>query len=54
VPTTREREVRALAAMMSERALSEATLITKDEESLIETPAGPIHVVPAWRWLLRD
>lgn len=53
-PKTREREVRALEAVMGERGLAESTLVTLDEESRIETPSGLIHQVPAWRWLLRD
>jgi predicted AAA+ superfamily ATPase len=53
-PATRTRELRALEAVMAERNLAEATLVTLDEETRIETPAGPVAVVPAWRWLLRD
>lgn len=53
-PKTREREVRALEAVMHERTLPEATLVTLDEETRITTSSGPVHVVPAWRWLLRD
>jgi len=52
--TTRAREVRALEAVMAERALPEAILITLDEETRIETSHGLIRVMPAWRWLLRD
>jgi predicted AAA+ superfamily ATPase len=53
-PKTREREVRALKAVMNERSLAASTLVTLDEESHIQTPSGLIHLVPAWRWLLRD
>jgi uncharacterized protein len=51
---TRAREVRALEAAMSERQAVEATIVTLDEEGRIDTPAGTIVIVPAWRWLLRD
>jgi hypothetical protein len=53
-PSTRQRELRALEAAMLERKLSSATLVTLDEEAQIETASGPVAVVPAWRWLLRE
>jgi len=51
---TRQREVRALEAAMTERKLAQSTLVTLDEEDRIDTVCGPINVVPAWRWLLRE
>jgi uncharacterized protein len=51
-PTTRERELRALMAMMVERGKRCAVLVTLDSMETIETPAGVIRVVPAWQWLL--
>ena len=53
-PGTRERELRALEAAMVEREVSRATLVTLDDEQQIETPSGPVQVLPVWRWLLRD
>jgi uncharacterized protein len=51
---TRQRELRALEAVMRERGLNNATLITLDEEERIDTPAGGVTIVPAWLWLCRD
>jgi predicted AAA+ superfamily ATPase len=53
-PGTREREVRALREAMEETGLATGEIVTVDEEETIETEAGTIHVVPAWRWLLHD
>ena len=51
---TRQRELRALEAVMRERGLNNATLITLDEEERIDTPAGGVTIVPAWLWLCRE
>ncbi|MDP2821192.1 MAG: ATP-binding protein [Sulfuritalea sp.] len=51
---TRQRELRALEAAMAERKLARGTLVTLDEEAHIDTARGPVAVVPAWRWLLRE
>ncbi len=53
-PGTREREVRALREAMEETGLATGEIVTVDDEETIETEAGTIHVVPAWRWLLHD
>lgn len=50
---TREREVHALERGMSALGLAEGTIVTFDEREEITTPAGTIHVLPAWEWLLR-
>ena len=50
---TRERELRALAAGMKERGITLGTVVTLDDDERIDTGAGPVDVVPAWRWLLR-
>ncbi len=49
---TRERETQALLSAMSELSLSEATLITLDEEEEIRITGKRIHVRPAWTFLL--
>jgi hypothetical protein len=53
-PATRAREVEALAEAMAETGLAEADIVTLHEDARIETPAGAIRVVPAWRWLLEQ
>ena len=52
-PATRERELRALAAGMKERGIARGTVVTLDDDERIDTSAGPVEVVPAWRWFLR-
>ncbi len=53
-PDTREREVRALGEAMLETGLESGEIVTLLEEETVQTEAGTIHVVPAWRWLLQD
>ncbi len=53
-PTTREREVRALREALQETGLESGEIVTLGDGETIETEAGTIHVVPAWRWLLQD
>ena len=51
-PGTRKRETSALEAAMAETGLRAGTIVTKNESERIETDAGAIEVVPAWRFLL--
>lgn len=51
---TRRREISALEAAMPRYELSESWIITLDEDEDIESEAGVIHVVPAWKWLLDE
>jgi hypothetical protein len=51
-PRTRKREVAALREAMAELGLVSGTIVTRDEDGVIETDAGTIEVVPAWRFLL--
>jgi len=51
-PQTRRREVAALSEAMAELRLSEATIVTRNEEERITTDKGSINVVPVWRFLL--
>lgn len=52
-PSTRERELRALTAAMQERGIGTGTVVTLDDDERVDSLAGPVTVVPAWRWLLR-
>lgn len=49
---TRNREVKALIEAMEETRSSEGIVVTMDSEEQIETAAGKINVVPAWKYLL--
>lgn len=51
-PGTRTRELSALEAAMRELGLRRGTIVTRGEGSHLATDAGPIEVVPAWRFLL--
>ena len=53
-PATREREVRALTEAMGETGLQTGEIVTLLDEETIETEAGIIHAIPAWRWLLAN
>ncbi len=49
---TREREIGSLAAAMAATGISEGTVVTLREEGTVESNAGAIHIVPAWKWFL--
>ncbi len=50
---TREREVESLAAAMKATRLNRGRIITLRDQERIETEAGTIDVVPAWKWCFR-
>lgn len=50
---TREREVRALIEAMEELDLQDSTIVTLDEEEVIETDPGRISILPAWEWAIQ-
>lgn len=51
-PQTRKRETAALNEAMAELSLKTGTIVTRNENERIDTDAGAIEVVPAWRFLL--
>lgn len=51
-PQTRKRETAALNEAMSELGLKTATIVTRNEHGRIDSGAGGIDVIPAWRFLL--
>jgi len=53
-PDVRGREVRALRDSMPFLGTEEAVVVTHDEETSINTDAGPVRVIPAWKWLLTE
>ncbi|MBN1945154.1 MAG: ATP-binding protein [Bradymonadales bacterium] len=52
-PDTRARELSALVEAMEETGLEEGTVVTLDQDEVLSMSAGTIHIVPAWRWMLR-
>jgi predicted AAA+ superfamily ATPase len=51
-PATRQRELRALIDAMQESRLKQATIVTLNQEENLETEAGLIQILPAYRWAL--
>ena len=49
---TRKREVEALSEAMKELALRAGTIVTMNDDQIIDTSDGAIEVVPIWRFLL--
>ena len=47
---TFERELRGLKSAMAEFEIASGTIVTWDDEMVIE---DEINIVPAWKWLLR-
>ncbi len=53
-PETRHREVKALASLSNHIDLSNALIITLDNDEEIQEGPLTIRVIPAWRWLLES
>lgn len=51
-PRTRDREVTAMSEAMGEVGAGKGTIVTRNDEGVIESGSGRIDVVPAWRFLL--
>ncbi|MEJ2170153.1 MAG: ATP-binding protein [Desulfobacterales bacterium] len=53
-PSTTKREIAALTRAMEELRLTEATIVTLDEDQQIENDGKKIRVIPAWKFLISD
>jgi predicted AAA+ superfamily ATPase len=51
-PQTKKREVTSLFQAMNELSIQKATIVTMDDEDIIEENGKKIEVVPAWKYLL--
>ena len=51
-PKTRKRELSALEVAMEKYGIEESTIVTMDTEEIVDTGAGTVNVVPAWKWLI--
>lgn len=51
-PQTRNREIAALDEAMVETGAKSGTIVTRNEEALVDVESGTIKIVPAWRFLL--
>jgi predicted AAA+ superfamily ATPase len=52
--TTRKREIAGAMEAMTEFSLSEGYILTLEEEETIQENGSAIHVMPVWRWCLKD
>jgi predicted AAA+ superfamily ATPase len=48
----RRREMAGLTAAMIRFGLRQGTIVTHGEEGEVRTDAGPVRIVPAWKWCL--
>ncbi len=53
-PKTKSREIESLNKAMLELKIGKGLIVTKGEEALLDTEAGKIEVIAAWRFLLSD
>lgn len=49
---TRERELSAVREAQSEQPGCRAVVVTRDEETVVDSPHGPIELIPVWKFLL--
>jgi predicted AAA+ superfamily ATPase len=49
---TRKREVAALREAMEELKINSGTIVTRNQEEVLQVAGGNINIVPAWRFLL--
>jgi uncharacterized protein len=50
---TRVRELKALREAQREQPGCRAIVVTRDEETTVDSPDGTIEVTPIWKWLLQ-
>lgn len=50
----RRRELAGLTAAMNRFGLTQGQIVTHGQEEDIETDAGVVHIVPAWKWSLEQ
>jgi predicted AAA+ superfamily ATPase len=51
-PLTKKRETSSMFQAMDELSIQESTIVTMDDEDIIEEYGKKINVVPAWKYLL--
>lgn len=49
---TKDRELRGLAEAMKVTGCKEMTIVTQQEESILEVSGNPVKVIPAWKFFL--
>ncbi len=53
-PATKKREVSSLKQAMDELNTSESTIVTLEQEDILEHGDSTINIVPAWKFLLEE
>jgi len=53
-PATKKREISSLNQAMEELNLGESTIITFEEEDVLEEGSKLINIVPVWQFLLKE
>ena len=53
-PKTKEREIRGLLEAMNKFELNDGFIITLSEEKKLTINKKTIHIVPLWKFLLKD
>ena len=51
---TRQREINGLVSALNAYNLTEGIVLTDDETEEITIDNKKIHIIPIWRWLLKD
>ena len=51
---TRQREINGLVSALNAYNLTEGMVLTDDETEEITIDNKKIHIIPIWRWLLKD
>ena len=49
---TESRETQAFVKMAKEFPVQRRVIITRSEERIVHSAAGPVEVIPAWQWVL--
>jgi predicted AAA+ superfamily ATPase len=53
-PLTRKREMTSLTRAMDELGLTQATMVTLDEDQQVEKDGKNIRILPAWKYLVMN
>ncbi|MCF2138550.1 MAG: ATP-binding protein [Candidatus Lokiarchaeota archaeon] len=50
----KKREIEGLLKIMKHFNLDSGLILTYEQEEELDTPAGLIHIIPVWKWLLQE
>ena len=49
---TRDREINGIREAASFTGCKKMTIVTREEEEIIQDSLGTVNIVPAWKWFL--